>query len=564
MTAIKTFAFVVGAAELLSKGVDISILDHKRFVDREEFSGDNEYRVKIDAPTKEMFKLDSDKVIRTGTIVKTVEDKNFEPNLSLSVDKVKQIMQVLWEANIEYFSDFNERDFVEGYDKIIEKFDRDFNRELEMQSKLSRDNTDSALKIFLALFNYQNGYSKKLYDDSKIDKDIESLVCLKEKDVKVVDNRLYIYIKPSDFKKIEREMLANGVTPTPDMRKIKAFVISKNVYDYFWASYGNKFQSCFSLNSEYGYLYGYVPFAMAEESFICYATTGSVNKIPIISGKQFPCPNMLWRCWGYPSENKELLIDKRYPNSGYDNEVFIDACINVLKSKIELINDNNRGIDRTLLNKGKNIAKIQEDLNGYFYADSLRIKDDKSETFFRFAGGTCGTGNFKAPWQQTHKRFITYASTITGISDTLTLDKPCKVINGVLLNPKVCPTTGFFIDESESKSPYAKFYTKDCKESCVLTYINGCVFCDLCTKDCVSSAFFHIIPNPARSYSRDFAGGKLYIYGYNSGSAEDFKGISLKSLKEHIKGHIDTTGLDGILLRYFEGSEIKYQFYKGK
>lgn len=562
MTSIKSFAFVVGAAELLSKGVDISVLDRRRFVDREEFAEGTEYHVKVDKPTQEMFGLDSDKIIRRGAIVISSEDKNFEANISLSLNKVKQIMQVLWEAEIESFSDFDEKDFVEGYEEVIKKIDAGYDRNLEMKSKLSRTNTDTALTIFLALFNYAKGYSKKLYDDSKVNKDFNKLLKIKTDDFDILDNRLYIYFKPSDMKKIDKYMRANNSAMTDDMRSMKAFVISKNVYDYFWASYGNKFQSCFSLNSEYGYLYGYVPFAMADESFICYATTGGTNKIPIISGKQFQCPNMLWRCWGYADTVGDLLLDKRYKDNSSYYQTFIEACINVLKTKISAIDDSTScSGDRDLYNLGQGIRTIHNELDGYFYSDSLRKNDSK--VYFRFAGGMCGTGRVKAPWQETHRRFTTYASTITAVSDTLTLDKKCAVVNGVLLNPKRCPVTGFMISDTDTKSPYAKYYTKDCKESCVLTYIDGCVFCDASTMDMIDTTFFKISASNDRNLQRNFNSSRLKAYGYSTGTADDYKCISLKSLKEHIKGHISSTGLDGILLRYFEGSEIKYQFFKG-
>ena len=31
-----------------------------------------------------------------------------------------------------------------------------------------------------------------------------------------------------------------------------------------------------------------------------------------------------------------------------------------------------------------------------------------------------------------------------------------------------------------------------------------------------------------------------------------------------LKGHFNELNVDGVLLRYFEGTEVKYQFYKGK
>lgn len=556
MSKTSTFAFVAGAAELLSKGINVSQLSRQRFID--SLVNEQPFKILIDDATKDMFLLDGKRVIRDGRCVYLDKKRNkFEQNLTLDVSKVKQIMEVLYTAQIETFNDFDEKDFIEGFDEKIKQMDAEFYSRLLMKEKLTRENTNEFLRIFLALFDYKNNYSKMLYDDSHIDKSFK--LNLKNK-YEIVDNRLYIYIKPSDKRKIEK--LCGSTPITEYLKDIKAFVISKNIYDYFFASYGNRFQSCFSLSSEYGYCYGYIPFAMADESFICYATTGGVNKLPIISGKQFPCPNMLWRCWGYASENGELLLDKRYKESCSGVETFIKACIDTLISKEPcIIDDANSGCvtKRVLYNNGEGIKKIFNDLNGYFYSDSLRL--DADDLYFKYGNGNNSIGSIRYPWTSTHKRFTTFASTIVNVSPSLTLDKPYKIVNGVLLNPKLCPITGLMIDESLDKSPYSKYYTNVCLKSAVLTYINGYVFCDDCT-DAECSYYFNIDTSNSCSACRDFAGGKLFAYGYGSSVDPDYKCVSLKSIKEHIKGHIKSTKYDGILLRYFDGADVKYQFYK--
>lgn len=563
MSCIKSFTAVVAAAEAMLKGADISRFTRK---DLSKFFEDNKdtYNVLVDDTVKNMFKLSSHQVYREGKIIYAhKEDKeDFIPNLTLDVDKVKEIMHALWEFNIESFFDFKEEDFIKDYKKIIEDIDKDFDFSLPMKEELTRDKTDEALKIFLALFDYPNNYSKILYDDSKIDKVFH---LNKAKDFEIVDNRLYVPIKPSILKKISKVLSSNGFSIPNSFCNIKAFVISKNIYDYFWASYGNEFQSCFSLNSEYGYLYGYVPFAAAAESFICYATTGGVNKIPIISGKQFKCPNMLFRCWGYADNEGNLLVDKKYHNHTCSNDAFVSAFFDVLKPYLDIVNDSESSIDRYLYNDAADIKKIFDDVAGKFYADSLKFEEDK--IWFKYGCGSTGVGLNKVPWASTHKKFLDYASTITSVSTTLTLDKRCAVVNGVLMNPKVCSVTGFSIPEEEDKSPFAKFFTVDCVSSAMISYLNGQVFLDELS-DNISECFTNTLRIKKR-YSREddrrgFCEGILKILPYDSIPARENKGIALKTLKEMLKGHIDNTNLDGILLRYFEGHEVKYQFYKHK
>ena len=349
---MSSFQVVFAAAEMLAKGVDISkFSSRKEFTDYIEQLGDN-YTIEIDKDTKDLFKLSSLYTTRDKRIVWTLKKKpEQEPNLVLTIDKTKDIMQVLYKLDFELFSEIPPENFIDNYQEYLAEIDKDFVEDLPMMSKLSRQNTNTSLKTFLALFNYKKDYSKKLYYDSALDKDFSII----DAEGPVYDNRMYIYFKPSDMKRVLKSVAGAGYKVSEDMKNMTAFVISKNVYDYFWASYGNKFQSCFALSSDYNYLYGYVPFAMAPESFICYATTGSVNKIPVISGSQFLCPNMLFRCWGYAGQDKSLILDKRYKATTDSEEYFIEQVLKVLEQKIKVKNDINCPKQRRLYDDGKNI-----------------------------------------------------------------------------------------------------------------------------------------------------------------------------------------------------------------
>lgn len=562
MNSIKSFSVVAAAAEALSKGIDITKYTRSGLSEFFKTVGGT-YNLRVDEATKKMFKLPSRNVYREGCFVycKKEETEDFEPNLTIDISKVKSVMQVLWEANIETFPTFKEEEYIEEYAKLIEDMDKDFIKDAPMLSELTRDKTDEALKIFLALFNYPNNYSKKIYDDSKLDKVFH---LLKAKDYDIIDNRLYIWITPSIKKKILR--IFGGALPY-SFKDIKAFVVSKNVYDYFWASYGNTFQSCFSLSSEYGYLYGYIPFALAPESFICYATTGGVNKIPIISGHQFKCPNMLFRCWGYADDEGNLLVDKKYLTHTSENDRFVDAFFDALAPTLNIIDDRGSGIERHFYAQGQGIKDVYTALKGYFYADSIGFIDSDYNVVFKYGCGSTGCGSCKYPWANTHKSFTNFASTITDISPNLTLDKPCRVINGKLMNPKTCPVTGFLIPDTDDKSAFAKYYPCDCEASAMITFIDGQVFLDNLSPNRTTVYSTHFTFKQNYSFSNDRRGwysGVLNVLPYSAVPDSSNKSICLKTLKEMLKGDIDIMNLNGVLLRYFEGSEVKYQFYKRK
>lgn len=88
-------------------------------------------------------------------------------------------------------------------------------------------------------------------------------------------------------------------------------VVSKNLYDVFFASQGNGFESCFSLTSDHGFITG-APFWNAHDGFyMVYLTKGTVSKWSAIPGHKLKLPQMLARAWGYNTE-AGFLIGKFY------------------------------------------------------------------------------------------------------------------------------------------------------------------------------------------------------------------------------------------------------------
>lgn len=91
----------------------------------------------------------------------------------------------------------------------------------------------------------------------------------------------------------------------------KYLVLSKNPYDFFWASQGNGFESCFSLTSPMRNIRG-VPFWICHRNFyMVYVSDGSVTKWCAWSGHKAKVPQMESRFWGY-WVNDKLYLGKRY------------------------------------------------------------------------------------------------------------------------------------------------------------------------------------------------------------------------------------------------------------
>ena len=59
-----------------------------------------------------------------------------------------------------------------------------------------------------------------------------------------------------------------------------------------------------------------------------------------------------------------------------------------------------------------------------------------------------------------------------------------------------------------------------------------------------------------------FFSGCLWVTGYDSAESSVSKNLTLKSLKEYIKGHIKDTPYDVILLRIIEKDSMKFQQFR--
>lgn len=87
-------------------------------------------------------------------------------------------------------------------------------------------------------------------------------------------------------------------------------VLSKNPYDYIWASTGNGYQSCFSLESDYWGIQAMPMLATQPWHFMLYWSKCTLNEYSIMNHK-FKLPNIQRRMWAYKGGDG-LAIDKMY------------------------------------------------------------------------------------------------------------------------------------------------------------------------------------------------------------------------------------------------------------
>ena len=489
----------------------------------------------------------------------SVDDEGIDVAFTVTYDMLVATMNTLRKLQLCTFSNVDEDildpTIAERMKAIDNSWDYTKAYDCDIKNKLKISDTDSEVKAMLALCQYPEGLAPKIYDSYK---QTREFVLKDFKDFEVVDNRIIIPLSEAD--KYRMRKYFKGTNVDDRVLSMNALVISKNPVDYFFCSYGNSFQSCFALNSSMYCWYGYLPYVTTDESFIVYATTGEVMKTAVISGQKFHNPQMLWRSWGYATEDGSLCIDKKYRGGENGIDKLIEFCCEWMTEKFNVICDR-RGMaeSRALYNNGNGIYNIWKTYGLKFYSDSLI--QDNGEVFFSYNRGDSVSAEYTPEWKKSFDKFIDWTSTANSVDPLLVLDKPCDVVNGVVTNINICPITKLKIPNGVKQHAYAKYFDKPLEQLAVLTYDKGCVRCDAATKEFISDPI-QIKPsiNIGNGYS-GFNGGTLYCYGRSTGVRGT---IALKSLKEHIKGCINITPYSAILLKIIEDDKITCQVFKNK
>lgn len=202
------------------------------------------------------------------------------------------------------------------------------------------------------------------------------------------------------------------------LKENEYLVISKNLYDVFFASQGNGFESCFSLTSTHKYIRG-VPYWQAHDGYyMCYITDGDITKWSAIPGHKLKLPKMSARAWGYRLTDG-FGIGKTYDKTGDRSLMWKDRDIRNLFPDCKPTEDS------------RNIDGEEFDTDKYsVYYDNLTRSFN-----FRSCGmnGQGSTGSI-APVYETLKRLK--------LNENIQFLKRATIVDGLFVEKKILPKSG--------------------------------------------------------------------------------------------------------------------------
>lgn len=528
------------AFEMTAKGKSFLEVDlNKPFADA--------FKFKVEEKLTKFMALPFNGVSRDGAKFYGCIPEGDMPELTEPV--LVKIMSILYKAGVDTYEGISKQYYDEEERARIQKIKDTHNYkavlDCAIKNELTIANTDKEFKALLASVRYPAEVMHKIYKAYKTS--LKKTVLVDFQDFEITDNRIIIPLSEYD-KECILEQYALEVEEAPEeVKNIKAFVISKNPLDYFYASYGNTFQSCFALNSTHNYLYGYLPTCVAPQSFICYATTGEVRKTSLIGGTKFSLPQMVWRSWGYADEEGHLLIDKKYRSRG------VDPCIHFmckwLAETFGCICDSKE--QRQSRKLWKNGAALYTALkaSGYkTYLDSLNLRE-RHATFW-YNAGDCSTGR-EGP-DMTH--MVSFLSNFSDYKD-LDLDANINFSGRILCNSYTCPVTGLSVSERGEKHYLSKYFSRPVQKTVLLTYVDG-------------KGYVTDYTTGLRAIDTELVGINIPHGGYCTTANKlwgDEKQYPLKVWKEAFKGCLKSdVDCDAIILRAIEEDKLTINVYLNK
>lgn len=435
---------------------------------------------------------------------------------------------------------------VKTVNKLLsQQAERDLGQDIDcpMMKSLATDKVKPYFNVLTALayYNYPDLIEKMV---TAFDKKYNSFGIAGLEKCKIVDNRIYIPIEDYD-KKLMRDDFGDDI-----LDDVKYFVISKNLYDYYYCSWGSNIQSCFSLNSSYGGWYGMIPMGITDTHFICYVTNGKSVDASMMNGKKFPCPQMYCRAWGWiEKDTNKLLIDRSFCKDCREHTTFLRSFEDkFLKSIDSFVID--RELHKTL--KPAQYKKIFKEYDLHFYPDSIT---SMTTWQFRRRDGICTfRGDHTYAWKDKGNLYSTLQC-FSGFVDNFDPLKPWgKDSKNVLINYKLCPKTGLIIDISESEHQLSKYFNTSVDSSLVLSYMDGRVNVSAATCP-YSSEGFIVEPD-----SSDIGSFKARVF--RQVSTCDI--VNIETLKQILKENIEASPYKVILLRVVENDTVKILKFKKK
>lgn len=475
----------------------------------------------------------------------TEDEKNITC-IDIDLTNLKKIMMCVRQKNWATFHNIDRKSYDEMYIKDIEESRKNYdynNIDCSMVKELSKDSIRQPFEVLLTLSEYPKEVGEgllKVYDEEQNDFEIDSL-----KDYPIIDNRMYIKLSPFDKEELKSKCSA------PWIEDVDYIVISRNPYDWYFCSYGSNIQTCFSINGENAGWNGMVPMAMSKGSYLIYATTGKANKINIISGSKWFVPRMLLRCWGWLSNDNELLLDRPYSSNDTDMQQR-QEFITFISNYYLVDKDYSEKVDIPL-KYGKALKKIYTDYNLHTYPDSIDFLES-----FNYKGicygtrGFVGTSSIREPLLNITKR-------VSSIHPLFKYSDCYDIVNGELFASKKCPITNLPIPIDKDKSVFASMFTQPVLNCIVITYCDGVFKLDQASKKYLSNNEYLIFDTRKMSSNSCRDSNRLICYpSFNFVSSA----VSIKSFKEYITGIAKLSGYN-IIVRFIEGDKVTYVKYKG-
>ena len=564
MLTLQDFKITLKAIEMIAKGGDITgknlewikgyITNQNKYVTRVTPNVED-FRFEVAKEVLDMAGLSCSRIYRHEKEFKLFlnNEEEYVPHIVVTYDIFIQTVRALHKEGISSFDGVSVRIIDPEIDERMKQVEATFDRKVVptcgMATKMTIENTSKWFNILTSVIyrEHPDVIAKMLeaYNTKLTKFNINGF-----EDYPVIDNRIYIPLSEADIFKFKEGYEDWGQGPEKD---IKYIVISKNLYDYYFCSYGSAFQSCYSLNSDHKGCFGMIPFGIFDGHYIIYATKDEPQKTSIDgTGSKWMTPYMYWRCWGWTSEDGDLLLDKVYTTSEQNRK-----AVQMLELLEKL---------GAVLGKEDSVISLQDGAKFYewycehslrFYSDSIILdNDDEYWVFRRGDGDRVFVGAHTFNGASTMKAAL---ERVTEVSATFDPKKPIQIINGLLLNPKKCPITNLYISDSDAKSVYAKYFTEPVNSLLVMSYVDGYAKVDAKSlENCRAGSF----RDESKYFDRQYTEmGQNY---WELGALFTNCKKDIKVFKETVKRLMNNSTYDAVLVRYVEGDKVTFVKYKKK
>lgn len=427
-------------------------------------------------------------------------------------------------------------------------------------------------RIKKAIFDEYNENKHRIFASSlymKENNETDIMHCLYAFNYKTEDrDKVIRYMKEDHIEDFPEELVKIGVFKNNRLylpgKDGNFLVLSKNPYDYIWASTGNGYQSCFSLESDYWGIQDMPMLATQSWHFMLYESTLGLNEYSLFNHK-FDVPSMVFRCWAYRTK-QGMMRDKPYGRSGVSvfNFESVADILNIIKED----NGYERG-DQNRINPDSD--EYDEDFDIDYIKLDLKEKDDGVDYIYNKYRTYCdsiypdqegylydvGYHQFTRSCASGGGNSIKYRVKSLFYNENLKWieGKSVGLIDNKLDYVKACPITSFSIKENEERHWAAKYLDKPVRSMAILTFD--------ATSDNPKPAYKLVMSNRSESITCS-SSNNMWIDP--NGAINIVGDVNLKKIKDSLRFvQEDNPQYECLLLRIIEGNKVTYQpFYAKK